>query len=136
MPQTDRVRIIEPAETYVGLQGFTYRAGVSRETVGETACCMNVLPMPPGARAKPHTHKGIDTIAYLLEGRCAITWGDRLEHRRDVVAGEMVFMPADVPHAPVNDSGAPCTWIVVHSSGSDQDDIVLMPELERFLPQT
>lgn len=136
MSAADRVRLIKPGRTYVGQQGFTYSAGVSRETVGETSVCMNVLPMPPGARAKPHYHAGIDTIAYLIDGRCAVYFGDRLEHRLDVAAGEHVFMPRDVPHAPVNDSGAPCTWIVVHSSGSDQDDIVLTPDLEPLLPKS
>ncbi len=133
MPAVDQVRLIEPGRTYVGQQGFTYQAGVSRETVGETSICMNVLPMPPGARAKSHYHKGIDTIAYLLEGHCSVYYGDRLEHRLQAKAGDHVFMPRDVPHAPLNDSGAPCTWIVVHSSGSDQDDIVLAPELDVML---
>lgn len=133
MPAVDQVRLIEPGRTYVGQQGFTYQAGVSRETVGETSICMNVLPMPPGARAKSHYHKGIDTIAYLLEGHCSVYYGHRLEHRLQAKAGDHVFMPRDVPHAPLNDSGAPCTWIVVHSSGSDQDDIVLTPELDVVL---
>lgn len=135
MSATKRVKIVRPGQTYVGLQGFTYQAGVSRGTVGETDVCLNVLPMPPGARARPHYHEGIDTIAYLLDGRCAVYYGERLEHRIDVVQGEQVFMPRDVPHAPLNDSGAPCTWIVVHSSGDDQDDIVMTPELETFLPK-
>lgn len=132
---TDRAKVISPGETYVGQQGFTYGAGVSRGTVGETDVCMNVLPMPPGAKANPHYHKGIDTIAYLLEGRCAVYYGDRLEKRAELVAGEQMFMPRDVPHAPVNDSGAACTWIVVHSSGDDQDDIIMTPDLKAFLPQ-
>ena len=29
--------------------------------------------------------------------------------------------------------GKPCTWLVVHSSGSDQDGIVLLPELDARL---
>ncbi len=136
MSAAQRAKIVKPGQTYVGQQGFTYQAGVSRDTVGETNVCMNVLPMPPGAKAKPHFHKGIDTIAFLLEGRCAVYYGDKLEHRADLVRGEQMFMPRDVPHAPVNDSGAPCTWIVVHSSGGDQDDIVMTPDLEAFLPPT
>lgn len=133
--EADRAKVIGPGQTYVGQQGFTYQAGVSRGTVGETAVCMNVLPMPPGAKARSHYHKGIDTIAYLLEGRCSVHYGDQLEHRAGLVAGEQMFMPRDVPHAPVNDSGAPCTWIVVHSSGDDQDDIVMTPELDALLPE-
>jgi uncharacterized RmlC-like cupin family protein len=28
---------------------------------------------------------------------------------------------------------APCTWLVVHSAGSDQEGIVVMPELDAIL---
>lgn len=134
--QADRAKVVKPGQTYVGQQGFTYQAGVSRGTVGETDVCMNVLPMPPGTKAKSHYHKGIDTIAYLMDGRCSVHYGENMEHRAELVAGEQMFMPRDVPHAPVNDSGAPCTWIVVHSSGDDQDDIVMTPHLDKMLPET
>jgi uncharacterized RmlC-like cupin family protein len=133
MGATDRVRLISPGQTYVGKQGFTYEAGSSAETVGAERVCLNVLPMPPGARAKAHCHRGIETIAYLLEGECAVYYGDRFEHRTLVKAGEQMYMPADVPHAPSNESGVLCRWIVVHSSGSDQDGIVLVPELDALL---
>ncbi len=129
------VRVVKPGATYVGKQGFTYSAGASAETVGATGICMNVLPMPPGARAKAHYHDKIETIAYLLEGDCAVRYGDRLEHQTDMKAGEQMFIPADIPHAPCNLSKASCTWIVVHSSGSDQDGIVLLPELDALLAE-
>jgi uncharacterized RmlC-like cupin family protein len=116
--------------TRLGAQGFTYGAGASRETVGAEQICMNVLPMPDGARAKVHYHRGIETIAYLLEGECTVYYGDTLERRVAVHAGDQVFIPADVPHAPCNESGAPCTWLVVHAAGSDQEGIVLLPELD------
>ena len=48
---TERVRVIEPGGTYVGKQGFIYGAGASAETVGAQRICMNILPMPDGARA-------------------------------------------------------------------------------------
>lgn len=133
MSAADRVRVVAPGRTYVGRQGFTYGAGCSAETVGAAQVCMNVLPMPPGIRAKVHYHQGIETIAYLLEGACTVHYGDRLEHRVEVSRGEQVYIPADVPHAPSNESGAPCTWLVVHASGSDQDGIVLLPELDAEL---
>lgn len=50
-----------------------------------------------------------------------------------VRTGEQCFVPADLPHAPCNESGARCTWLVVHSSGSDQEGIVLLPELDAKL---
>ena len=114
----DGVAIIKPGQTYVGKQGFQYGAGASAETVGAQKVCMNVLPMPPGIVAKAHYH-----------------YGDSLEKRVLVRQGEQCFVAADMPHAPSNESGKPCTWIVVHSSGSDQDGIVLLPELDRKLTQ-
>ena len=129
------VRVVRPGQTYEGAQGFTYRAGVSTETVGAGQICMNVLPMPPGARAKTHHHDGIETIAYMLEGSCTVFWGDRLEHSVDAHQGDQVFVPASVPHAPCNLSGAPCAWIVVHGSGSDQDGIVMLPALDAILAE-
>jgi len=131
--QTDRVQVVRPGRTYVGKQGFNYGAGASAETVGTQHICMNVLPMPVGARAKVHYHHDIETIACLLEGDCTVFYGDALEHHAEVRTGDQIFIPANVPHAPFNRSDAPCTWLVVHSSGSDQDGIVLLPELDEVL---
>ena len=130
MASSARVQVVRPGQTYVGRQGFTYGQGASAETVGSERICMNVLPMPPGARAKVHCHDGIETIAYLLDGECIVCYGDQVELRALVRAGDQIFIPADVPHAPCNESSARCTWLVVHSSGSDQDGITLMPELD------
>ena len=129
----DGVAVVKPGQTYEGKQGFTYGAGASAETVGAGKVCMNVLPMPPGAVAKAHYHEGIVTIAYMLEGNCRVYYGDDLEKWVDVDQGDQCFVAADVPHAPCNQSGAPCTWIVVHSSGSDQDGIVMLPALDESL---
>jgi uncharacterized RmlC-like cupin family protein len=131
----DGVAVIKPRQSYVGKQGFTYRAGASAETVGAQSVCMNVLPMPAGAVAKAHYHKGIETIAYVLEGECAVYYGDNLQKRVLVSQGEQCFMAADIPHAPRNESGKACTILVVHSSGSDQDGIVLLPDLDAKLAQ-
>ena len=131
----DGVAVIRPGQTYVGKQGFTYGAGASAETVGARKVCMNVLPMPPGAVAKAHYHDGIETIAYMLDGECAVYYGDHLEKRVLVRQGEQCFVAADMPHAPRNESGKPCVWIVVHSSGSDQDGILMLPQLDAELAQ-
>lgn len=131
----DGVAVIKPGQTYMGKQGFTYGAGASTETVGAQKVCMNVLPMPPGSVAKAHYHRGIETIAYMLEGECAVYYGNELEKRVLVRQGEQSFVAVDIPHAPRNESGKPCIWIVVHSSGSDQDGIVLLPELDAKLAQ-
>ena len=136
MPKPDDgFALIKPGQTYLGKQGITYSAGASKETVGAEKICMNVMPMPPGAVAKAHYHRDIETIAFMLQGECAVYYGDHLEKRVDVRQGEQCFCAANIPHAPRNESGKPCTWIVVHSSGSDQDGIVLLPELDAELAQ-
>jgi uncharacterized RmlC-like cupin family protein len=129
----DGVAVVKPGQTYVGKQGFTYGAGASAETVGARKVCMNILPVPPGAAARAHYHEGIETIAYVLDGECGVYYGNDLEKRVVVRQGEQRFVGADIPHAPRNESGKPCTFIVVHSSGSDQDGIVLLPELDAKL---
>ncbi len=131
----DGVAVMKPGQTYVGKQGFTYGAGASAETVGAQNVCMNILPMPPGVFAKAHYPKGIETIAYMLEGECAVYYGDNLQKHVLVRQGEQCFVAADTPHAPRNETDKPCTWIVVHSSGSDQDGIVLLPDLDAKLAQ-
>ena len=72
-------------------------------------------------------------IAYTLEGECVARFGDRRQHEVLVRQGDHAFVPVDLPHAPRNDIGAPCTWLAVHSSGSDQDGIVMLPELDSVL---
>jgi len=38
-----------------------------------------------------------------------------------------------VPHAPCNLSEEECVWIVVHSSGDDQDDLIRTEDLDYIL---
>jgi uncharacterized RmlC-like cupin family protein len=133
MSDAYKVHVVRPGQTYEGAQGFTYGAGCSAGTVGAGQICMNVLPMPAGGRAKVHHHENIETIAYLLEGNCSVFYGDRVEQVAELTKGDQIFIPGSVAHAPVNRSGAPCTWIVVHGSGDDQDGIVMLPELDAVL---
>jgi len=126
----DGVRLVKPGTKYEGAQGVTYDAGVSRNTAGAEKVCMNVLPMPSGGKSKPHIHKGIETIAYMLEGECTLFHGQKLESQTLVKQGEQIFIPGDVPHAPCNLSDKSCVWIVVHSSGDDQDELIRIKELD------
>jgi uncharacterized RmlC-like cupin family protein len=105
----DGVRVIGQGEKYLCGQGVTYDAGVSRATANAQHVCMNILPTPPGACAKVHFHKNIKTIAYLLEGECTVFHGNELENKSQVLQGEQIFIPLNVPHAPSNFSGLGCT---------------------------
>ena len=52
-----------------------------------------------------------------------------------VKKGEQIFIPENVPHSPYNLSKKECVWVVVHSSGDDQDELIAMPELEYILEE-
>ena len=123
-------RLIRSGGTYVGQQGFTYIAGLTGASAGARGLCMTVLPLPHGARARTHLHRGIETAAYILEGVVDMYYGERLEHFLQARAGEYVSVPADMPHLVLNRSGAPAKAVVAHSSGHDQEGIVLLPELD------
>lgn len=128
-----KVTLVKSGKTYLGGQGVKYTSGISRKTAGSEKVCMSVLPMPPGIHSVPHIHKDIETIAYLLEGECTLFHGDKLENKTLIKKGEQIFIPENIPHTPFNQSSAECIWVVVHSSGDDQDELIPMPELEKEL---
>ena len=48
-----------------------------------------------GEGALPHSHPGIEQVAYLLEGTAEVEVGSE---KYPMQAGDTVFFPADVPH--------------------------------------
>jgi uncharacterized RmlC-like cupin family protein len=99
MPSCHKLR---PSGTYAGKQGFSYFEGISRESTGAQAICMHLLTIPPGGRAKAHKHATHETAIHVLSGRAVMLRGDQLEHRMETEAGDMIHIPADVPHLPFN----------------------------------
>ena len=125
-----RACVVHSGDSYVGKQGFTYLTGLTGATAGSRAICMTVLTLPPGARAKTHLHRGIETAAYLIEGEAEMRWGQRLEHKLSAKAGEYVYVPSDMPHLVMNNSAARCVALVAHSAADDQEGIVMRPDLD------
>jgi uncharacterized RmlC-like cupin family protein len=123
-------KVIREGDSYVGLQGFTYVAGLTGATAGSRALCMTALALPDGARAKTHLHQSVETAVYVLEGEAEMYFGERLEHLLHARAGEYIYIPADMPHLVLNRSGAACRAVVAHSAEDDQAGIVLLPELD------
>ena len=139
MPETSTkptCRVLRPgADAYAGKQGFTYTAGISAETTGSRGLCMHLLTLQPGDRAKAHLHENHETAIYALEGESEMWYGDRLEHHAVVRQGEMVYIPAGVPHLPANRSGAPCTVVLARTDPNEQESVVLLPELDALAPR-
>ena len=123
-------RVIRAADTYDGKQGLTYFCGIAAETVGSKGICMHLLTIPPGGRAKAHLHESHETALYLLAGETITLYGKRLEHCMHSRAGDLVYIPAGVPHLPVNLSDEPASAVVARTDPNEQESVVLLPELD------
>ncbi len=136
MPQSTAAttcRLIKPSGTYAGKQGFNYFEGVSTETAGSTGICMHLLKIPPGGRARAHKHEAHETAIYALSGETHCWYGEQLENHCIVREGEMFYIPAGVPHLPANLSDKPATAIIARTDPHEQESVVLLPELEKFV---
>jgi len=123
-------RLVHPTGTYDGKQGLSYFEGIAAETVGARAICMHLLTIPPGGRAKAHMHENHETAIYVLSGEAVTLHGDRLEERTVVRAGDLFYIPAGVPHLPVNLSDGPVSAVIARTDPNEQESVVLLPELE------
>ncbi len=132
---TDACRVVKPGlTTYDGKQGFSYFEGIATETVGSTGICMHLLTIPPGGRAKAHKHESHETAIYALEGESLVYWGHKLENTSIVKAGEMFYIPAGMPHLPMNATDKPAKAVIARTDPREQESVVLLPDLEVMAP--
>ena len=127
-------KIAPGATAYAGTQGFNYFEGIARETTGAQAICMHLLTILPGGRARAHKHATHETAIYVLSGQAVMYWGERLEHRMETGAGEMIYIPADMPHLPWNPGPDPVTAVIARTDPHEQEGVVLLPDLEALVP--
>lgn len=125
-----KCRVIRAADAYQGKQGLSYLGGVSAESVGATGICMHLLTIPPGGRARAHLHRHHETAIYILAGEAVTLFGDRLQHHLHVRAGDLVYIPPNVPHLPVNLGPEPVASVIARTDPNEQESVVLLPELE------
>ncbi|CAA9566089.1 MAG: Erwinia chrysanthemi phospholipase C (plcA) [uncultured Thermomicrobiales bacterium] len=128
-------RVIRPAGTYDGKQGFAYVGGISAESVGAEKICMMLLTIPPGGRAKAHLHQDHETAIYVVSGESETWYGHDLSQHATIKAGEMFYIPAGVPHLPFNASATePCVAVLARTDPNEQESVVLRPDLEAMSP--
>jgi len=131
---TATCRVVRPSGTYQGKQGLSYFEGIAKETVGSTGLCMHLLAIPPGGRAKAHKHESHETAIYVLAGETHTWFGERLEEHVVVRAGDMFFIPANMPHLPANLGSEPAVAVIARTDPHEQESVVLLPELEALVP--
>lgn len=119
------------ADAYQGKQGFSYFPGICAETVGARALCMHLLTVPPGGRAKAHRHEQHETALYVLSGEAEMWYGEGLRERMICRPGDFIYIPAGVPHLPINLSQTEtCVAVVARTDPNEQESVSLMPELD------
>lgn len=117
---------VRPTATTMTRQQLPNFVGISGATAGAKHLSMNLVVIPPGGAAQPHVHRGYETAIYLLRGRVETRYGPGL--RRSVIheAGDFIFIPADVPHQPVNLSAAePAHALVARNDPNEQESVVV-----------
>jgi uncharacterized RmlC-like cupin family protein len=130
-PGEEHCVAIKPGRLSHSKQGHHVFEGVSAQSAGARALCMHVIAIPPGGRARAHLHEAHESAVYMVEGEVICWYGDQLQHRFTVRAGELAYIPAGVPHLPINASDdEPVTCIVARTDPNEQESVVLLPQLE------
>ena len=116
---------ITTPEVVVTQQQLPYYIGISNKTAGATAISMNLVVIPPGARARPHSHKDFETGIYVLQGKVETRYGDGLKQSVINGPGDFVFIPPNLPHQPINLSDSEeARAIVVRNDPNEQENVV------------
>ena len=93
---------VRPSEIIDTIQKLPNYVGISGKTAGATGISMNVVIIPPSAKAEPHFHNGYETAIYLLKGNVQTFYGKDLSKSVINQQGDFIFIPDGVPHQPVN----------------------------------
>lgn len=124
-----RVVTVRPAQAAAAKQGFAFFQGICRENAEAKGLCLYKVVIPPGGAAEAHYHAGHETAVYLLEGNVETFYGDRLQHSVVNGPGDFVYIPAGLPHKPVNLSlTEPAVAIVARTDPNEQEGIVPVAE--------
>jgi uncharacterized RmlC-like cupin family protein len=122
----DEIVTVRPDAETMTRQRLPYFVGISGATAGTRGISMNLVIIPPGAAAEPHLHKDYETAIYLLKGRVETRYGKGLKKSVINETGDFLFIPAGVPHQPVNlSSDEPAQALVARNDPNEQENVVL-----------
>ncbi len=120
------VRVIKSPPEIMTRQKLPNFVGISRNTVGARGLSMNLVVIPPGGKAEPHSHKDFESAVYVLEGRVETRFGPGLKESVTTETGDFLFIPPDVPHQPINlSSTRAARAIVVRNDPDEQEHVIL-----------
>lgn len=121
---TEIVTVRAPQEVLTRQQLPNF-VGISGATAGAKNLSMNLVVIPPGAKAEPHYHKDFETGIYVLQGRVETRYGEGLKKSVTNEAGDFIFIPPDLPHQPFNLSDTETAiGVVVRNDPNEQENVV------------
>jgi uncharacterized RmlC-like cupin family protein len=127
------IRPTTATDTKQGLPNFV---GISGKNAGTRHISMNKVIIPPGGSAKPHMHKGFESVIYLIKGRVKTLYGEGLKKSVINEAGDFIYIPPDLPHKPINLSSTEAAEaIVARSDPNEQESVEHVAEPEAAAPQ-
>src|SRR5271155_4294171 len=122
MSDSSAIQIIHPSQFDKGtLQtpGSERQAAVAPQLGIQSMMWGGLFEVEPGARTGIHHHGEQQTIAYVLSGVSEVRWGARGEYRARAKVGDVIHVPAFVPHMEINPSDSdPFRWVVVRSTST------------------
>jgi uncharacterized RmlC-like cupin family protein len=126
MSKEAKIITVRPKETVNTRQQLANFEGISAQTAGARRLCMHMVIIPPGGKAVPHIHDGYETAIYIVKGRTETRYGKGLKQSKINQAGDFIFIPASVPHQPVNLSQTEeVVAIVARNDPNEQESVVL-----------
>lgn len=115
---------VRPEMTINTLQKLPNYVGISALTAGAKGISINMVVIPPGAKAEPHFHKGFETAIYLLKGKVETLYGENLTQSIVNEEGDFIFIPAGVPHQPRNLSDSESAIAIVSRNDPNEQESV------------
>jgi uncharacterized RmlC-like cupin family protein len=117
--------IVRPEKETLSRQRLPYFVGVSGASAGATCISMSLVVIPPHGAAEPHSHRGFESAVYMMKGRVEVRYGHGLGELLTLEEGDFLFIPADMPHQPVNRDGEPAFAIVARNDANEQESVEL-----------
>lgn len=121
---TGEIVTVRPEHSIDTIQHLPNYVGISQMTAGARGISMNIVVIPPAAKAQPHYHQGFETAIYLLKGEVQTFYGENLSKSCTNQAGDFIFIPAGVPHQPVNLSpDTEAIALVARNDANEQESV-------------
>lgn len=102
---------------------------ITRPEVDTDGLCGLAVTMPGRHHAAPHEHAKSELIVHVLQGAVTTLWGEDMHHLPHT-SGDMVYIPAGVPHAGASPDDLGCVLTEVRTDPWGNLDVQMRPDLD------